>query len=251
MRVQVIAVLIAAAAVLAPRHTAAHVAPAVDENNRYIKLSPMGSRLQLAYVLFVGEVPGAELRKSMGSDPQRHAEKLASEIADKLVLTVDGTPTAISWDRVAVDLTASKEHPNALSVSMVAWVCMDEASNHRLELRDSFELPPPGENELVVEPGPGVVVDSSSLGGDTGNKLDWIGLPNPMTEDGYVLELSVDLERAVSIDDGRCKSPTDVTAETESESEQGSTRGLLFGGIAVALVLLALLALQLKRGRRI
>ncbi|MBT8493004.1 MAG: hypothetical protein KJO07_08090 [Deltaproteobacteria bacterium] len=242
MRVLLVTLAIVGA-VTAAAPSLAHVAPAIDENNRYIKLSPMGSRLQIAYVVFIGEVPGQKVRKNL-DDPQLYGEKLAVQVGEKLSLTVEGEPTPVAWERVAVDLKPSKEHPNALSISMVAWICLDDADRHRFEIHDSFEMPPPGENELVVEPGPGVTIQRSVLAGETKDKFTWIGLPNPMTEGGYELELTVDAERTIEVEDSRCPVADDFD---DDESEPAFPVLGIVGGALAALIVGILLVLRRRR----
>src|SRR5262245_49235308 len=88
-----------AAAWLAAGAAAAHVAPSVGDNNRYLKLTPLGDRVRLAYTVFYGEVPGAELRKAIDAnhdgaiddaESQAFAVRTADEIAAALEVIVDG-----------------------------------------------------------------------------------------------------------------------------------------------------------------
>ena len=40
---------------------AAHVSPSVDDNNRFLKLTPLGDRVRLAYTVLFGDNPGRAL----------------------------------------------------------------------------------------------------------------------------------------------------------------------------------------------
>ena len=108
------ALLIAAG--LAPRGAAAHVAPAVGDNNRYLKLTPLADRIRLAYTVFYGEVPGAALRAAIDTnrdgmiDPaerQAFADDLAAELSHALDVTIDGTRRAVTWSQVVVGMASA------------------------------------------------------------------------------------------------------------------------------------------------
>src|SRR5439155_4694815 len=75
----------------------AHVAPAVGDNNRYLKLTPLGDRVRLAYTVFYGEIPGAGLRGAIDvnhdgaiddRESQAFGTRLAGEVAAALEITV-------------------------------------------------------------------------------------------------------------------------------------------------------------------
>ena len=51
-----------------PAPAAAHVAPSVGDNNRYLKLTPMGDRVRLSYTVFYGEIPGAGMRGAIDAN---------------------------------------------------------------------------------------------------------------------------------------------------------------------------------------
>src|SRR5947207_3320745 len=84
----------------------AHVAPSVDDNNRYLKLTPLGDRVRLAYVIFYGEVPGARVRAAIDADrdgaisdaeSRAFGAKLGGELAAGLDVSVDSAPRRIAW----------------------------------------------------------------------------------------------------------------------------------------------------------
>src|SRR4051795_12424080 len=45
-----------------------HVAPSVDDNNRYLKVTPMADGIRFAYTVFFGEIPGASERKHIDAN---------------------------------------------------------------------------------------------------------------------------------------------------------------------------------------
>jgi len=105
-------------AALAVRPAAAHVAPSVGDNNRYLKLTPLGDRVRLAYTVFYGEVPGAELRKAIdanhdgaidGAESQVFGARIADQLAAALELTVDGARRPVTWSQVVVGMGTPKQ----------------------------------------------------------------------------------------------------------------------------------------------
>src|SRR5882672_9385245 len=92
-------ILVAAITLAIAGGARAHVAPSVDDNNRYIKLTPMGNRVRLAYTVFFGEIPGAEARRSIDTnrdgtiteaEAQVFGTRVSSDVAGALDLEVDG-----------------------------------------------------------------------------------------------------------------------------------------------------------------
>src|SRR6266545_4571338 len=55
-------------AVAAVTVLSAHVAPSVDDNNRYVKVTPLADGFRLAYTVFFGEIPGAAERPSIDTN---------------------------------------------------------------------------------------------------------------------------------------------------------------------------------------
>ena len=82
----------------------AHVAPSVDDNNRYLKLTPQGDRVRLAYTVFFGEVPGATMRQAIdtsrdGSISEARARRSGAHRergCGALEVTIDGAGR-VSW----------------------------------------------------------------------------------------------------------------------------------------------------------
>src|SRR3954468_2766842 len=93
----------------------AHVAPSVDDNNRYLKITPAADRVRIAYTVFFGEVPGAQTRPSIDADhdgrisdaeAQTFGGKLGGEVGPSLELTIDGATQPVTWTTVAVGIGA-------------------------------------------------------------------------------------------------------------------------------------------------
>src|ERR1043165_9431383 len=96
-----------------PAPARAHVAPAVGDNNRYLKLTPLGDRVRLAYTVFYGEVPGAGVRSGIDGhrdgaiddgESQAFGTRLAGELSAALEVTVDGARQRVAWSQVVVGM---------------------------------------------------------------------------------------------------------------------------------------------------
>src|SRR6185436_9352806 len=103
----------------------AHVAPSVDDNNRYLKLTPMGDRVRLAYTVFFGEIPGAEARRSIDAnrdgtiseaEAQAFGTKVAADVAGALDVTVDGAQQRVVWADVVVGMGTQRTAAGAFAV---------------------------------------------------------------------------------------------------------------------------------------
>lgn len=150
----------------------AHVAPSVDDNNRYLKLAVAADRVRLAYTVFFGDVPGAATRRAMDADrdgalapdeQRAFAEELGRELAARVTLAIDDRPVALRWQPGVVG-GAGPGTAGAFSVDLVATACVPPAREHRVRLRDGFTLPRPGETEVLLEEGAGLVVLEARIG---------------------------------------------------------------------------------------
>jgi hypothetical protein len=178
----------------------AHVAPSVDDNNRYLKLTPLGDRVRLAYTVFFGEVPGAGERKTMDAnrdgqidEPEAHSfgDKLAVEVAAALELELDGKVRPVHWTVIDVGMGTSQVAAGSFSVDMVAYVCFGEArGRHRVVVRDRFRIPRPGETEAKLEDSPGVQIEHARVGTDEDPSYDFrfAGPGGPLSDDGLDVE---------------------------------------------------------------
>jgi len=190
---------------LAAPLAAAHVAPAQDENNRYLKILPFADRVRLAYTVFYGEVPGHALRQTLDVDrdgtisdaeSRRFGDRLAAQIAAGLELEIDGVRQAITWDEVSVGMGTPATTAGAWSVDLIAWPCVaaDVVGVHRLRLRDRVDLPQPGETELWVVDMPGVAIQRARVGAvaDPGHDFRFSGALRELATDGLELAYTAD-----------------------------------------------------------
>jgi hypothetical protein len=167
----------------------AHVAPSVDDNNRYLKVTPLRGGYRLAYTVFFGEIPGASERRTLDSnrdgriddaEAKRFGTGLASQVGASLQL--DGSARPVTWTVVDVGLGTPSVAAGAFSVDMIAYVCADG----RMTLRDQFRIPRPGETEVVVEDSPGVTVKTARIGANDDARRDWrfLGAGGPLSDEG-------------------------------------------------------------------
>ncbi|HSN25196.1 MAG TPA: hypothetical protein VLT45_02890 [Kofleriaceae bacterium] len=238
-------------AVLALTLLSAHVAPSVDDNNRYLKLTPLGDRVRIAYTVFFGEIPGAQERRGIdanrdGQISQAEAnsfgQRLADQVAANVELEIDGTRTPLSWQTIDVGMGTPEVAAGAFSVDLVAYPCLAKVrGRHRLVLRDHLRLTNPGETEVKVEDSPGVTIDHARIGAADDPSYDYkfVGALGPISDDGLDLQYNAGPKAPVTAD-GTCKA---------ASSGGGSALPWLAG--AGALVVVAgLLAFVLVRRRR-
>jgi hypothetical protein len=190
--------------VLAITVLSGHVAPSVDDNNRYLKLTPLGDRIRLAYTVFFGEIPGAGERLGMDrnhdgqiddGEAKAFANQLAAQVASALQLEIDGKPEPVSWAVVDAGMGTPAVAAGAFSIDLIAYVCLPAAAgHHRVLARDRFHLPRPGETEVKVEDGPpGVTIDRAHVGSADDPTYDYrfTGAGGPLESDGLEVVFDV------------------------------------------------------------
>lgn len=206
----------------------AHVEAAIDENNRYLKLTPMGDRVRLAYTVFIGQRPGEALRRRLDrnrdgqlsdAEAASYGDELGRHIRAAVAITLDGRPATIAWRTQDVGLGTPSVTGGSLSIDLVGWICTGGAS-HQLRLHDTLALDKPGETEVRLEDGPGVRFRA-------GDALErkWTGGGGPLTE-GIEVAWTVD-GAAPRPADGRCGAET-------PDAPRWWPRGVI--GILVALI---------------
>lgn len=243
--------VLAVAIALGARAAMAHVAPSIDDNNRYLKLTPQADRVRLVYTIFFGEVPGAQTRPAIDADrdgtiSEREARefgsKLASEVAAMLEVTVDRVPTALAWEDIAVGMASPSTKAGSFSVDMIASFCLSPAGGHHaLQLRDRFRLPRPGETEVRVEDSPGVRLQIARVGpaDDPSHDYGFVGAGGPLSDDGVEL-----------VFEATDQAPTTGSAcgATPAVPNRRLSTGLVVGAAAVlGFVLAAIVALVRRR----
>ncbi|MBX3156554.1 MAG: hypothetical protein KF773_11180 [Deltaproteobacteria bacterium] len=257
MRRVVVLAITMVLAVGGPAH--AHVAPSKDDNNRYLKLTPLGDRVRLAYTVFFGEVPGEQVRHTMDADKngqvsepeaEAFAARLAAQVADGLIAVVDGVPQRVVWAVVEVGMGNRRVRGGgSFSVDLVAYLCLTGAGPaHRLELRDRFRVPQPGETEVKVEDSPGIAIERARVGpaDDASHDYKFVGPGGPLWDDGLDLAFRVrgDVPRGT---DGACRQ----AAPGEDPAEgKGVPAILVIGSAAILGLILAAAATLLARRRR-
>lgn len=197
---------------------AAHVAPSVDDNNRYVKLTPAADRVRVAYTVFFGEVPGAQTRPSIDAnrdgqisetEGQAFGTKLATEVAASLELTIDGKVQPVAWSTVAVGMGSPQVAAGSFSIDMIAWACLPSVRGaHTLLLRDRFRVPRPGETEVKVEDSPGVTIQRTRVGAaaDASHDYRFAGPGGPLMDDGIDVAFTAS-DTAPLSGDGTCTAP--------------------------------------------
>lgn len=175
----------------------AHVAPSVDDNNRYLKITPQADRIRIAYTVFFGEVPGAALRPALDTDrngaisdaeADAYGARVAADVIGSLELAIDGRSQRFAWKQISVGL-GSPDVANAgsFSIDMIAYVCIPPTSRtHDVLLRDRFRVPKPGETEVRVEDGPGITVSVAKIAGADAlaNDFKFVGPGGPLSDEG-------------------------------------------------------------------
>ncbi len=201
-----------ALAVLALTLLSAHVAPSVDDNNRYLKLTPLGDRVRIAYTVFFGEIPGASERRGIDAnrdgridDAEAHAfgERLAAQVAAAVEVDVDGARQPLRWTTIDVGMGTPDVAAGSFSVDLVAYPCLPTArGRHRLLLRDHMQLTQPGETEVKVEDSPGVTIDHARGGAADDPSYDYkfVGAGGPLSDEGLDLQFDAGPKAPVTAD---------------------------------------------------
>ena len=235
--------LLVLAITLAGTAAGAHVAPSVDDNNRYLKLSPAADRVRLAYTVFFGEVPGARTRPSIDAnkdgqisddEAQAFGIKLSSEVGASLELTLDGKTLPVTWSTVATGMGSPQVAAGSFSVDLIAWPCLaTPRGKHTLLLKDRFRVPNPGETEVKVEDGTGITINHTRVGpsSDAGHDYKFVGPGGPLMDDGIEVTFTAS-DSAPIASDGGCKAAA-------AESKRALPKAAI---IAIAVALAALLA---------
>jgi hypothetical protein len=228
----------------------AHVAPSVDDNNRYLKVTPQADRVRLAYTVFFGEVPGKAARPTLDknrdgtiSDDEAQAwgDRLAADVLADLDVTVDAKQQRIVWKAVSVGLGSPTTDGGSFSIDMIAYLCFPGRGHHTATVRDRYRVPNPGETEVLVEDGPGIKIEHARIGSATAlsNDFKFVGPGGPLTDDGLDVAFVAD-DTAPASNDGAC-----VAAPSAPSNDAGPP--WLVIGIAGAVVAAGTILLAYKR----
>lgn len=213
-------VMLVVAITVAPAQ--AHVAPSVDDNNRYLKVTPQSDRVRLAYTVFFGEVPGRTARPSLDAnrdgaiddaEAQAFGDRLAADVIGALEVSIDGKQLRPRWKTVSVGLGSPTVAAGAFSIDMIAYFCVARPrGKHAVLIRDRFRVPKPGETEVLVEDGQGVRIEHARMGQATAvdNVFKLAGPGGPLSDDGLDVSWVADDKAPLS---GECASaPVDETS---------------------------------------
>jgi hypothetical protein len=217
-----------------------HVAPSVDDNNRYLKLTPLRGGVRLAYTVFFGEIPGASERRKLDenrdgrvddAEASRFATKLGAEVAAAIELEADGAPRRVRWSLVTPGMGSDAVAAGSFSVDLVTFVCLPARSRHHIRLRDQFRIPKPGETEVRVEDSPGVTIHRARVGpaDDPDHNFRFAGPGGPLSDDGLDLEYSV-TDKTPALPQGTC-------AAAASPASGSSGTAIVLGAVIIALAI--------------
>jgi hypothetical protein len=222
---------VALAATASP--AAGHVEASVDVNNRYLKLTPLGDRVRLAYTIYFGEVPGAALRRRMDTDgdgaistaeADAFGREVAAGVQPAVGVTVDGVEQRWTWTSVDVGMGTPEVRAGSFAVDLIGRVCLAGRGEHELVVRDDYALPSPGETELFVDAGLGVKVVHQRIGGSPvlGPSVKFRGRGGPLAE-GWTVRVAI----------GDAAPAAGDCAEAAPPADRPSRGWLLAGVIAV------------------
>ncbi len=230
----------AAACVVAVTVLSGHVSPSVDDNNRYLKVTPLGDGFRLAYTVFFGEIPGASERRSIDTnrdgriddaEAQRFADNVGAQVAAAVDVEIDGAAQRIRWDVVSAGMGSDAVAAGSFSIDLVAFICGRGTGAHEVRVRDQFRIPRPGETELKIEDSPGVTIQRAHVGpaDDPSHDFRFAGPGGPLSDDGLQLVYTAD-DKAHGVPSGTC------TGVAPAAKQPASSR------LALAIIALAVLA---------
>jgi hypothetical protein len=225
----------------------AHVAPSVDDNNRYLKVTPLRDGIRLAYTVFFGEIPGASERRSIDdnrdgriddAEANRFATQLGAQVAASIDIEVDGVPHRVQWDLISAGMGSDAVAAGSFSIDLVAFACTTSTSSHRIILRDQFRIPRPGETEVKVEDSPGVAITRAHVGpaNDPTRNFRFAGPGGPLSDDGLALEYTAS-DKTPTVPAGKCGAAPPPTKPTSSLLAIGITCAVIvLGGVALIIL---------------
>ena len=216
----------AALAVVAVTVLSAHVAPSVDDNNRYLKVTPLRDGFRLAYTVFFGEIPGASERRNLDgnrdgrideAEAKRFADKLGAEVADALTLDTNGAAQRVRWSQVTPGMGSDAVAAGSFSIDLVTFVCTGPGPRHHIRIRDQFRIPKPGETEVKVEDSPGVTIQRARVGAadDPSHDFRFVGPGGPLSDDGLELDYTTS-DKTPAMPAGACTAASPARGSSTS-----------------------------------
>lgn len=208
--------------------------------NRYSKLvlEPSGA-LRLIYTLMVGDGPALLLRQQADQDRDGRlsaaetdalGQALLAPVRAGLSLTLDGAAVPLRPERPVVGLMGEAVAPAAFSMDLVIRVAARAGVPHEIRYEDAVALTPIGEQEVLVDEGPGVTLLAAQQGAAG-------AAPRPLAR-RFLFEgppPSMLTDRAIHL---RYQAPA---------PPGGAAAGRRWGGLAVLMALLLIIAALLLR----
>ncbi len=227
----------------------AHVAPSVDDNNRYLKVTPQGDRIRLAYTVFFGEVPGASERRTIDTNHDGTIDEpearvfgtgLAARIAAAMEVEVDGKVQPVKWDVIDLGMGTPTVEAGSFSLDLVAYPCFAVArGHHKILVKDRFRVPHPGETEVKVEDSPGITIDRARVGAADDPSYDYrfAGPGGPLSDEGLEIELTAGPKSAVTPDETCSAKPPAAGARISIRTLLSIVASVVAAGVLVLFVL--------------
>jgi hypothetical protein len=248
-----LALVVAIVVAITVARASAHVAPAIEDNNRHLKLTPLGDRVRLAYTVFFGERPGAVRRRAIDAnhdamideaESQAFGARLAGELAAALDVTIDGARQPVVWSQIVVGMGTPETAAGGFSIDLVAALCLaPPRGKHAIQLRDRYALDHPGETEVTVEDSPGVTIDRARIGATADPSYAWklVGNGGPLADDGLELRFTTRDAAAVG---------GDAACRAASPDRGRSVAAITATAAGAAIALAGLIAWVVRRLRR-
>ena len=241
----VITLLFALSLAYSPK-VGAHVAAAVKDNNRYLKITVFDRAIRLVSIIYFGEIPGQRARRAMDTDNNGtlsddevavFVESWSTRVHD--ALEIDVMPTSeIDWEPPSPGIDDRSSNAGAFSIDIVGWVCIDSLrSTQTLTLRDTLTLPTPGEIEIRPEESPGTEITSLKLDGQSMTSFNLVGEQARKLARGFEIQWITNEQQ--SVPNPHCQKPTD--------SSKPQRRGLLGGVLAAVIAAIIFLAWITRR----
>lgn len=154
--------------------------------NRYVKLvlqpalgGEPGARVRLAYTLMISGAPALLLRQDADQDrdgrlsPAETAamgQRLLASVQSRLTVTLRERPQRLGFAAPVIGGGSAGDAPGLISDAPLALdadalLTDDGPPPYALTVEDRVDLPPVGEQEVVLDPAPGVRVERSYQGG--------------------------------------------------------------------------------------
>ena len=179
-----------------------HVAPSVDDNNRYLKVTPLGDGVRLAYTVFFGEIPGRRRaphdrheprrpdRRRRGQGVRRQARRPRSRPRSTSRSTASPQPRALA-DRRRRDGHATRSPPaRSRSISSPTSAAAPARHAHACSCATSSASPGPARPRSRSRTARASRSSARTSGTPTTRRHDYrfVGPGGPLSDDGLEVE---------------------------------------------------------------